>query len=44
MAAKTHSALPNFNGKLTFDRIQLSNAKKNALSSKFVTSEDKIKI
>lgn len=43
-AAKTFSALPDFNGKPIFDKIKLSDTKENSSSSKWITSEEKIKI
>ncbi len=43
-AVKSHSALPDFDGKPTFSGIQLSDAKEDAPSSRSATSEDKIQI
>ncbi len=44
MAAKRHSALPDFDGKPTFGGIQLSDTEEDTPSSRSATSEDEIKI
>lgn len=43
IATKRHLALPNFDKKPTFGKIQLSDAEKDTLSSKLATSEEEIK-
>lgn len=43
-ATKTYSALPDFNGKPIFDKIQLSDTKKDLSSPKSAIFKDKIKI
>lgn len=44
MAAKAYSVLPDFDKKLMFDGVQLSDAKEDVFLSKSITSEDEIKI